>query len=548
MKKQNFISRRDFLKTTLVSAAALIPAGAALASEAPSAAAPARIQSDLVILTPGWPLTPLPTEDEIAADPSRAGYAEALQIWLDDNPGVTFQTVEVNIWDQQAITTAIAGGVAPTYIFPTSLGGWSNAGARAAFAQGLMADVTPAIEKYGLRDKLIDGIRAAWEPITNVDGAYMGYPIDAGADMFYIRRDLINELGLEEPSAEWTWDDVFALAAALTSEADGRKGYGGEAWHAASVLSSHGGDLLRDIPSPDTGWNWTRDASDPTWGELLARFRKMVFEDNAFYTDVSYTGDNYQNAFTSGAIAMRRTNILGAQGSAEQENSLAAQAQRLDKPYEEVYMFRALPRGLNGYFQNPVYVGNVSISPDTSAELIDKSLGAVDYMFLGEGWDIQKAGQYEASQDLQAVFNYPLPIDGKYTYDGVPGSFAEAWGQKTQDDILAAVSIPKEPDRALYFPVEQNPGPDNQPFDDAWSNIVYVADGIDPAAELQRATETWNSQTSGFVSSVSDDDFRASAQTYFAAIDAFWAESSPEFYETTFRPWYESKVLPAIGG
>jgi len=174
-------------------------------------------------------------------------------------------------------------------------------------------------------------------------------------------------------------------------------------------------------------------------------------------------------------------------------------------------------------------------------------LSAVDYMFLDEGWDIQKAGQYEATQDLQAVFNYPLPIDGKYTYNGVPGTFADAWGQVTQDDILAAVSIPKEPDRALYFPVEGNQGPDNQPFDDAWSNIVYVAEGVDPAAELQKAVDTWNAQASGFTSSVSDDDFRASAQTFYEAIDAFWKDASPEFYETTFRPWYESKVLPNIG-
>ena len=547
MKKQNFISRRDFLKTTLVGAAALLPASAALASEA-AAAAPARIQSDLVILTPGWPLTPLPTEEEIAADPSRAGYAEALQQWMDDNPGVSFQTVEVNIWDQQAITTAIAGGVAPTYIFPTSLGGWSNAGARAAFAQGLMADVTPAIEKYGLRDKLIEGIKAAWEPITNVNGQYMGYPIDAGAQMYYIRRDLINELGLEEPSMNWTWDDLFTLAAGLTSEADGRKGFGNEAWITGNVLNDNGFELLSTIPAPETGWNWTRDASDPMWGELLAKYRKMIFEDNAFYSDVSYTGDNYTNAFRNSTIAMRQANILGAQGSAAIETSLASLAAELGKPYEEVFMFRPLPRGQNGYFINPVYVGNVSISPDTSAELVEVSLGAVDYMFLGDGWDIQKAGQYEASQDLQAVFNYPLPIDGKYTYNGVPGTFADAWGQVTQDDILAAVSIPQEPDMALYFPVEGNPGPDNQPFDDAFANLTYVADGVDPAAEIQKAADTWNSQASGFTSSVSDDDFRSSAQTYFQAIDAFWAEASPEFYETTFRPWYENKVLPAIGG
>lgn len=542
MNKQHLMSRRQFLQTALATGAALLPATSVLAG---GTSAPARVQSEITIITSGWPLTPMPTAEEIETDRARAGYAEALQSWLDQNPGVTFQQIEINIWDQQAIVTAISGGTAPTYVYPISIGGWSDAGARNAFAQGLMADVTPAIEEYGLIEKLTPGARSGWEPIHKVGDGYMSYPIDSGMDVFHYRRDLLNELGIEEPPLDWTWDDLIALAKALTAE--GRQGLAAPTWMAGAILNDHGFGMLSQVPSPQNGWNWTRDASDPKWAELLAEYRKLIFEDKAVYSDVSYTTDNFTNAFVNGAVGLMRTNVLGAFGSAAQETSMAAMANRVGKPYEEVIGFRGIPRGDNGYFSNPIYVGGVAISPDETQEAILVALGAVDYMFLGAGWDIQKAGQYAATQDLQAVFNYPLPIDGKYTYEGVPGAFEDAWGQRTKDDILYFAGLPKSPNDALYMPVEQNTGPNNQPFDDAWSTINYVADEVDTAAVLRQAQDTWNSQAAGFSSSVDDADFIASAKAYYEALDVFWKDASPEFYESTFKPWYDSKVLPALG-
>jgi len=544
MNKQHLMSRRQFLKTTLTASAALLPATSVLAG---SASAPARVQSEITIITSGWPLTPMPTAEEIEADKARAGYAEALQSWMDENPGVTFQQVEVNIWDQQAIVTAISGGTAPTYVFPTSIGGWSNAGARNAFIQGLMADVGPAVEKFGLIAKLTPGALAGWQPINQIEDGYMSYPIDSGMNVYYFRRDLLAELGIEEPPMDWTWDDLMNLAKALTSEADGRQGLGALVWVAGSTINDNGFDLLSNVPTPQNGWNWSKDTSDPRWGELLTAYRKLVFEDKAVYSDISYTSENLVNAFANGAIGMYQENVLGAFGSAAQEGSIAALAQRLNKPYEEVVGFRGMPRGANGYLSNPIYVGGVAIGPDTNAETLDKALSAVDYMFLGAGWDIQKAGQYAATQDLKAVFNYPLPIDGKYTYEGVPGAFEDAWGQRTKDDILYYAGLPKAPDEALYMPLEQNPGPDGQAFEDAWSTISYVADSVDPVAVLNQAQDTWNSQAAGFSSSVDDAAFIAGAKAYYEALDAFWKDASPEFYESTFKPWYDSKVLPALG-
>lgn len=528
-------------------AAVMAPHGLALASPAERAAAP-RAQSDVVILTSGWPLNPLPTAEEIEADAALEGYAAGLQAWLDENPGVTFERIEANIWDPQAILTAVAGGTAPTYIYPQSLGNWSDAGARNAFIQGLMKDVAPAVEKYGLIAKLTEGARAGWEPIAKIgEDQYMSYPIDSGMTMVYIRRDLLEEAGVELPGDDWTVADMFAMARAMTK--GNVKGLGGQTWMAGANLSAHGFDLLSTVPAPETGWNWLRAVPEGAdWAGILTEYRKLVFEDNAVMSDVTFTGDDpYTNAFVNGAIAMYRTNILSAFSRITQENSLAAAAASAGKSYEEMFAFRGTPRGANGYFDNSLYVGGVAISPDATDAQMDKALSVVDYMFLGPGWDIQKAGQYAATQDLTAVFNYPLPIDGKYEYEGVPGTFADAWGQQTLDDITQAASRPKFPNLALYMPLEQNPGPDGTAFEDAWSTITYVADETDTAQVLQQAVDNWNAQAAGFSSSIPDEEFIAAAKAYFTDVDAFWADASPEFYESVFKPWYEGTVLPALG-
>lgn len=504
--------------------------------------------TEVVITTSGWPIRPLPTEDDIKADRARAGYAEALKTWLDANPGVTIKQIEANIWDQQAIVTAISGGTAPTFVYAPAIGGWSLAGARAAFVQNLVADITPFVEKYGVKGKLTPAFLAFWEPQVNVDGKYYNYPIDAGTgNIPWIRRDLIKEAGLPEPTPDWTWTDFRTIAKALTSEKDKRKGAALQWWMVGGMQGHHGLNLLQNIPSPSTGWHWRVDLSDPKRVPLIQNYRAMIFEDQSVFSDASADENQYTAAFAQGSAAIRFTNILGAFGSAAQESSLAALAKRLDKPYEEVFLFLPPPKGDTDFYEGQIYVGGVSYSPDSSADVLDKGVGVVDYMFLGKGWDIQKAGQWEATKDLQAVFNYPLPIDGKYTYEGVPGSFADAWGKKTLEAIEYIARLSAEPDPGLYFPAEKNPAPDDKAINDAWSTFTYVADNVDIAAELKKAEQTWNKQAESFTSSVSAEDFTAAALRYYADLDTYFKEKMPIYYESMFKPWYDAKVKPALG-
>lgn len=545
---QQSLSRRQFLQTTAVGVGAALLAACAPMTPAESDGANPPAAANVTLITTGWPVTPPPSAEDLEADPARAGYAQALNAWMSENPGVTIEQVEVNIWDQQAITTAIAGGTAPTFLYALTVGGWTLAGAQAAFKQGLIADITPFIGEFNLRSKLADAAGQIFETHGNVDGQTYYYPIDAGYNGgVWYRRDLVNELGLQEPTVNWTWADFHNLVIGLTSEEEGRFGFGAPAWYAGSYLSGHGFDVFSEEPAPDTGWNWQKDFGDPRWAELAAEYRALVFDHKAIFSDAAVGGTaDYATAFTEGRLAMTTQNILGAFGSAAQETSVAALAVRLGKSYEEVMGFAPLPSG-DGYVENGLYLGGVSYSPDATPEELHAAVSLTDWMFLGEGWLIQKRGQYEATQDLQAVFNYPFPIDGVREYDGVPGTFADAWGAKTLADLEAMAALPIAPERALYFPAEENPGPSNEAIDDLWSTLTYVADGVDVNAALLTAAETWNAQAGGFSSSISDDVFIAGAKEYYAALDAYWASASPSFYEQRYTPWYNANVAQALG-
>jgi hypothetical protein len=109
------LSRREFLQTLGTTSAGVALAASGLPALAAPAGGVARAQNaDIVIKTSGWPLSPLHSEEIVADSPSLQGYNDALSAWMDANPNVAFETIEANIWDQQAITPLVVGGTAPT--------------------------------------------------------------------------------------------------------------------------------------------------------------------------------------------------------------------------------------------------------------------------------------------------------------------------------------------------------------------------------------------------------------------------------------------------
>lgn len=62
-----------------------------------------------------------------------------------------------------------------------------------------------------------DYFPGVWQTVAINDGVY-GLPWIAQPVVLYYNRDIFDEMGVEYPTAEWTWDDFRAAAEALTNE------------------------------------------------------------------------------------------------------------------------------------------------------------------------------------------------------------------------------------------------------------------------------------------------------------------------------------------
>src|SRR5829696_10387489 len=93
------------------------------------------------------PYPGIPTAEEQAADPSLKAYAEAVQPWMDENPGVKLEQIEFDVYDQQALLVAISGGTAPSFYPAEVLASWNEELVLAAEKSGLAADVTDQVAR-----------------------------------------------------------------------------------------------------------------------------------------------------------------------------------------------------------------------------------------------------------------------------------------------------------------------------------------------------------------------------------------------------------------
>lgn len=502
-----------------------------------------QISSDFIVKA-------LPTPEAIEENPAEQLYADVLQAWLDEHPGVSVESSAVNIWDQQVIYTAIAGGTAPTYYSPGLLGNWEDEGTFAVFKQGLAADLTEAMATYSVNDKIADYVKPLWER-WEVDGSYYALPLAyrPGNGVYY-RKDLIAEKGLEEPQPGWTWDDYRELAAALTD--DFMKGSAMIQWNFETELTgANQFSLLSRIPDPESPWNWRYDFTSrmDLWEPIITAWRGMIYEDESVLTNAQDDGET-RNAFTRGEVAMMLNNPSFFTGPPSQDTSMAALADRLGKPVEEVVGWVEMPVGPMGSFgSTQPFISAASVNPDASSAEVDLAVSLYEYMFLGDGYVEQRQQMWEEHEDLRYVYNAPFPVSpmGMEGIPGVPGDFADTWGEAFTQSLESAANLPVIPNTATYITPEAEVGPDDTALQDALNTLIFTEGDVDIEAQLRRAEEVMNQQAQSFSSSLSDEEFVAGARAYYAALDAFWQEHAPEWHAQVYTPWYTELVAPALG-
>jgi hypothetical protein len=555
------MTRRDVLRGLAAGSTAL--GGAPLLSAygigaGGVAAAPARALGQAVDVTlitaEDLPYPGIPTADEQAADPGLKAYAEAIQPWLDENPGVKLEQITFDVYDQEALLVAISGGTAPSFYPADVLGEWDEELVLASEKSGLAADVTDQIAQNDLEAKLADYCLALWKT-KEVEGRHYALPYGYNCgDGIHYRIDLIKEAGLEEPTVDWTWEDLRNLAKALTT--DEIKGIGMHTWGLGLPLAAEGWGytVLRNrLPAPETSWNWKWDftTSGEEWAERIAWFRSMMFEDQSILADIAMEDDEIDAQFIQGTVAMSNNNSTyhSRSPSPSVELSMARAADELGKPIEEVFGYVPHPVGNNGFTATSWgQMDTMALNPDLDTTALDKAASLHIYM-MGPGFVSQKKAAYEHTNDLRYVWTDGdiTPLYKPSELEGIPGTPEEAWGEAFMKNVRFVADRPLMPWPHWFIPPQAEAGPSDTPMSDARDRWFLDSSEPDIMADLRQLEETMNQQAASFTSEVPDDQFIAGAKAFYDAQAAYWEANSPEFYNNVFKPWYEALVAPALG-
>jgi ABC-type glycerol-3-phosphate transport system substrate-binding protein len=502
-----------------------------------------------ITLTTEMPFYPygVPSEEEQAADPVAKAYAEALQSWLEQNSGVTLEQVDFDIWEPDLVIPAIAGGTVPSFYSANEVGGYIP-GPRMgqAASQGLLADVTTAVEKYGLTDQLSDVAKTTWQQFS-VDGKTYGLPqaYYAGNGVYY-RKDWIKELGLEEPKPGWTWDDFLALAKALTT--DEHQGAVVGAYDIVTELTF--GDFGWQIPKLGGNWRWTYDYTSKSdkWVGILEKWRTALYEDQSLLYNPDFDDVQTWDAFATGQVAMQISNTGHFTEPPASPTGLAILADEMGKPIDEIFGWVELPRSeLDSLSATQPFMALTGVSPDLDEASLDKAVSLVAYMQFGEGYVKQRQAIWETTGDLRAVYDQPIAINGMEQIPGVEGSIDDAWGSTFMNNIREAANNPLGPIITNYLPPEEQGGPGDAALQDAFNVIINTPGDVDIAAELKKAEDISNEQAETFSSSIPEEDFVAGLKKFYADSATFAKENTPQFYEQIWKPWYDTNVAPVIG-
>jgi len=194
----------------------------------------------------------------------------------------------------EKLTVALNAGEQPdiTYQYGTSM-------PQLAGAPGIM-DLTDKVQDPTFKwNDFVAGARDA----ATVDGHVLGIPALIDNLAIVYNKDLFKQAGISPPTADWTWDDFRAAAAALTDPSKKQYGFafpvdGTEdtVWHYDAMLWEAGGDILN---SDNTKAAFNSDAGV----QALTTLQQMAVTDKSVFLDQQNTG-KIQQLFNAGNIGM----------------------------------------------------------------------------------------------------------------------------------------------------------------------------------------------------------------------------------------------------
>ncbi|OIO39043.1 MAG: hypothetical protein AUJ75_01880, partial [Candidatus Omnitrophica bacterium CG1_02_49_10] len=175
------------------------------------------------------------------------------------------------------------------------------------YSKGVLLDLTPFVEndsEFGLEDFFPEVVGR-----FSRDKRIYGVPRDtAPFACVYYNRKLFDKAGLAYPADDWNWDEMLALAQALTKRDD--KGriiqYGFYGWAWQNFVYSNGGRLVNNIDKPTKTLIDSRRST-----EGIQFFADLINKYEVAPTSVELTnmGMGVQQMFVTGRLAMFQSGI-----------------------------------------------------------------------------------------------------------------------------------------------------------------------------------------------------------------------------------------------
>lgn len=166
---------------------------------------------------------------------------------------------------------------------------------------GYVADLTPYLENWPLKDKVIASL---WGPAQDTEKTY-GLPNDFYVKVLFFRRDLFKEAGLDPDLPPKDWQELIEYAVKLTNRAKNQYGFAlvtGEkmsGWYFQDYVWQAGGEMM-----VQEGDKWKPAFASREGAVALQFYKDLRWKYNVIQQNVLASFSDLQNDFATGRLAM----------------------------------------------------------------------------------------------------------------------------------------------------------------------------------------------------------------------------------------------------
>ncbi len=161
---------------------------------------------------------------------------------------------------------------------------------------GVLLDISPWLEQDD-RDTASpdDYFPGVWQTAALGDGVY-GLPWIAQPVVLFYNKDIFDEMGMEYPNPDWTWDQFKQAAMDLTTE--DHYGFTMNGWPPPYIwIWGNGGDIVSDDLTE-------APVDDPAVVEAVQMYADMIYNEECCPSQETIAEEGFGEMFKAGRVAM----------------------------------------------------------------------------------------------------------------------------------------------------------------------------------------------------------------------------------------------------